>query len=106
VKTAIVIGAGVAGLAAAIRLRVKGYGVQVFESNAFVGGKLHAFTDAGFRFDAGPCFLRYLNTLMIFFCVRVKILAIILIIRAKRLFVIISGPMVHFIPCRRMRLIL
>ncbi len=53
-KTAIVIGAGVAGLAAAIRLRVKGYGVQVFESNAFVGGKLHAFTDAGFRFDAGP----------------------------------------------------
>lgn len=105
-KTAIVIGAGVAGLAAAIRLRVKGYGVKVFESNAFVGGKLHAFTDAGFRFDAGPSLFTLPQYVDDLFCVRVKILAIILIIRAKRLFVIISGPMVHFIPCQRMRLIL
>lgn len=53
-KTALVIGAGVAGLAASIRLRLKGYAVQVFEANAFPGGKLHAFSDGGFRFDAGP----------------------------------------------------
>ena len=53
-KTALVIGAGVAGLAAAIRLCLKGYAVKVFEANAFPGGKLHAFTENGFRFDAGP----------------------------------------------------
>ena len=53
-KTIVVIGAGVAGLASAIRLRVKGYRVLVFEANAFIGGKLHAFEGAGFRFDAGP----------------------------------------------------
>lgn len=53
-KTTIVVGAGVAGLAAAIRLRVKGYRVLVFEANTFVGGKLHAFEGEGFRFDAGP----------------------------------------------------
>jgi phytoene desaturase len=54
VKTIVVIGAGVAGLASAIRLRVKGYRVLVFEANAFPGGKLHAFSQDGFRFDAGP----------------------------------------------------
>ncbi|MBU3676312.1 MAG: phytoene desaturase [Chitinophagaceae bacterium] len=53
-KTALVIGAGVAGLAVAIRLRLMGYAVQVFESNAFPGGKLHAFSAGDYRFDAGP----------------------------------------------------
>lgn len=53
-KTALVIGAGVAGLAASIRLRLKGYAVKVFEANPFPGGKLHAFSNNGFRFDAGP----------------------------------------------------
>lgn len=51
---AIVIGAGVAGLAASIRLRLKGYEVMVFEANDFVGGKLTEFSFEGFRFDAGP----------------------------------------------------
>ncbi len=51
---AIVIGAGVAGLAVSIRLAVKGYRVEVFEKNTYPGGKLSAFTLEGYRFDAGP----------------------------------------------------
>lgn len=50
----IVIGSGIAGIAAAIRLRALGYGVTVFEANDFPGGKLSEFTQDGFRFDAGP----------------------------------------------------
>ena len=53
-KKAIVIGAGIAGLASAIRLAVKGYEVIVFEKNAYPGGKLSSFTQDGFSFDAGP----------------------------------------------------
>ena len=34
---AIVIGSGIAGLATAVRLRAKGYNVEVFESNAYTG---------------------------------------------------------------------
>ena len=51
---AIVIGAGVAGLATAARLAHKGYEVTVFESNGYPGGKLTEVTTDGFRFDAGP----------------------------------------------------
>ena len=39
-KNAIVIGAGVAGLAAAVRLACNGYRVTVFEANNFIGGKI------------------------------------------------------------------
>lgn len=53
-KKAVIIGSGIAGLAAAIRLRLKGYQVQVFEKNTYPGGKLSEITGAGFRFDAGP----------------------------------------------------
>lgn len=48
------VGAGIAGLAASIRLRAKGYEVRVFESNAYPGGKLHAEKYGDFRFDLGP----------------------------------------------------
>ena len=51
---AIVVGAGLAGLASAIRLAVKGYTVEVLEANSYPGGKLTAFEQDGFRFDAGP----------------------------------------------------
>lgn len=51
---AIVIGAGVAGLATAIRLACQGFQVEVFEKNSFPGGKLHHFAQDGFQFDAGP----------------------------------------------------
>lgn len=51
---AIVIGAGIAGIASALRLRKKGFKVEVFESNDYAGGKMHAFESKGFRFDMGP----------------------------------------------------
>lgn len=50
----IVIGAGIGGLAGAVRLAVKGYEVEVFEANSYPGGKLTEFKNHGFRFDAGP----------------------------------------------------
>jgi phytoene desaturase len=53
-KTAAVIGAGIAGIAASIRLAVKGYAVDVYEANAYPGGKLSTFEQSGYRFDAGP----------------------------------------------------
>ena len=46
-KKAIVVGAGVAGLASAIRLVLKGYRVTVFESNAYPGGKAIEFYFGG-----------------------------------------------------------
>ena len=53
-KTA-VIGAGIAGLAAAVRLAAQGHGVDVFEAAAGPGGKLHQFSlEGGYRFDFGP----------------------------------------------------
>ncbi len=53
-QRAIVIGAGVGGMAAAIRLAVSGFDVVVYESNPEPGGKLTHFTQQGFQFDAGP----------------------------------------------------
>jgi len=53
-KSAAVIGSGIAGLAAAIRLSVKGYDVTVFESASEAGGKLGEKTILGYRFDTGP----------------------------------------------------
>jgi phytoene desaturase len=49
-----VIGAGIAGLAAAIRLRAKGFDVTVYEKNPYPGGKLTEIFAGGYRFDAGP----------------------------------------------------
>ncbi|MDQ3534456.1 MAG: phytoene desaturase family protein [Bacteroidota bacterium] len=49
-----IIGAGVAGIAASIRLAVKGYEVRVYEANAYPGGKLSEIQLDNFRFDAGP----------------------------------------------------
>ena len=51
---AILIGAGVGGLATAIRLAKKGYSVEVFEANDYIGGKLSTFSLGDYRFDAGP----------------------------------------------------
>jgi phytoene desaturase len=50
----VVIGAGIAGLAAAIRLAARGKEVVVYEKNRYPGGKIHAFEKQGYRFDAGP----------------------------------------------------
>ena len=65
-KTAIVIGAGIGGIAAALRLSKKGYQVTVFEANDYPGGKLSAFSLGDYRFDAGPSLFtmpQYVNEL-------------------------------------------
>lgn len=58
IKKAAIIGAGIAGIASAIRLAVKGYQVDVFEANLYPGGKLSTIEVTGeagtYRFDAGP----------------------------------------------------
>ena len=53
-KSCAVIGAGVSGIAAAIRMRNKGYKVTVFEANPFPGGKCSTENKDGYRFDMGP----------------------------------------------------
>ena len=53
-SSSIIIGAGIAGIATALRLRAAGMDVSVFEANDYPGGKLHAFSLEGYRFDAGP----------------------------------------------------
>lgn len=55
-KTAI-IGAGIGGLAAAIRLAVQGHSVTVYEKNKIPGGKLSEVRIGEFRFDTGPSLL-------------------------------------------------
>ena len=49
-----IIGAGIAGLASAIRMASQGHEVHVFEANEGPGGKLNEFRQKGYRFDAGP----------------------------------------------------
>jgi phytoene desaturase len=49
-----IIGAGIGGIATAARLASTGHAVTVFEANDYVGGKLSAFEQDGYRFDAGP----------------------------------------------------
>ena len=52
-KTAI-IGAGIGGLATAVRLAAAGEKVTVWEKNPFPGGKIAELRMGGFRFDTGP----------------------------------------------------
>ncbi|NHF57766.1 phytoene desaturase [Flavobacteriaceae bacterium TP-CH-4] len=51
---ALIVGAGIGGIATALRLRKKGYDVTVLEANDYPGGKLHAIDLKGYRFDLGP----------------------------------------------------
>ncbi|QSE96039.1 1-hydroxycarotenoid 3,4-desaturase CrtD [Fulvivirga lutea] len=53
-KSALIIGSGIAGLASALRLKKAGFSVKVFEAANHAGGKLHAFQLGDFRFDMGP----------------------------------------------------
>ena len=52
--SAIVIGAGFGGLAAAVRLGAKGYKVTVVDKLDGPGGRGYVFRQDGFTFDAGP----------------------------------------------------
>ncbi|MDH4349132.1 MAG: FAD-dependent oxidoreductase, partial [Gemmatimonadota bacterium] len=53
-RRAIVIGAGVGGLATAVRLAHAGYRVTVLEQHEGPGGRAGAFESMGFTFDRGP----------------------------------------------------
>lgn len=53
-QKAIVIGAGIAGIATSIRLARQGYEVKVYEANSYPGGKLTTLQHGDYRFDAGP----------------------------------------------------
>ena len=53
-RKAIVIGAGIAGIATAIRLSLKGYDVEIHEKNSVAGGKMYSIEKNGYTFDAGP----------------------------------------------------
>lgn len=56
-KRVAVIGAGLGGLSASIRLAYLGFDVHLFEQNSYPGGKASQFTKDGFRFDKGPSLL-------------------------------------------------
>src|SRR4030095_1455662 len=52
-----IIGAGLGGLSAAIRLAGRGFDVEVYEQNSSPGGKACEIHLNGFRFDCGPSLL-------------------------------------------------
>jgi phytoene desaturase len=51
---ALVIGSGFGGLAAAIRLQVRGFDTTILEMRDKPGGRAYVFEDKGFTYDAGP----------------------------------------------------
>ena len=53
-STAIVIGAGIGGIATAARLARQGFQVSVFEKNSLPGGRASFLEKEGYRFDTGP----------------------------------------------------
>src|SRR5512138_541770 len=51
---AVIIGGGLGGMAASLRLRAKGYRVTLFDRLPMLGGRAQVLTRDGFRYDAGP----------------------------------------------------
>ena len=56
-KSIVIIGAGLGGLSAAIRLAVRGARVTVLEKNASLGGKVNIHRAGGYSFDTGASLL-------------------------------------------------
>jgi phytoene desaturase len=52
-KTAVIVGAGIGGIATSIFLARNGYKVKVYEKNTFPGGRCSALIRDGHRFDMG-----------------------------------------------------
>ena len=52
--TALVIGGGFGGIAAALRLRAKGYEVKLIDRSPRLGGRAQVYERGGIRHDAGP----------------------------------------------------
>jgi phytoene desaturase len=53
-QSAVIIGAGFAGIATALRLRAMGYQVTLLERLDSLGGRAQVFERGGYRHDAGP----------------------------------------------------
>lgn len=53
-KKIIVIGGGFGGIAAALRMRARGYEVTLIDRLSMLGGRAQVFERGGFRHDAGP----------------------------------------------------
>ncbi|HUM14055.1 MAG TPA: phytoene desaturase family protein [Candidatus Nitrosotalea sp.] len=53
-RRAIVVGAGIGGLAAGIRLAARGWRVTMFDKNREPGGRMSTVTAGGFSWDVGP----------------------------------------------------
>lgn len=53
-KSAVVVGAGIGGLALAIRLQASGIHTTLLERRDRPGGRAYVYHDQGFTFDAGP----------------------------------------------------
>ena len=50
-KSVIIVGAGVGGLATAVKLLSKGYNVTIYEKNTRIGGRVNLIETDNFRFD-------------------------------------------------------
>lgn len=59
-KKIIIVGAGPGGLATAMLLAHKGYEVEIFEKQSYVGGRTSEIRLGDYRFDMGPTFLNML----------------------------------------------
>ncbi len=55
-KSVLIVGAGLGGLATALRLSKKGYTVEIIEKNSQAGGRVNQLKKDGFTFDTGPSF--------------------------------------------------
>ena len=53
-RRAVVIGSGFGGIASAVRLRARGYDVDLLEMRDQPGGRAYVYRQDGFTFDAGP----------------------------------------------------
>ncbi len=60
-KTVVVIGAGISGLAAAKKLKEKGFNIIVLEAQDKVGGRLRTNRSLGFAFDEGASWIHGTN---------------------------------------------
>ncbi|MFQ3579008.1 MAG: phytoene desaturase family protein [Bacteroidales bacterium] len=55
-KKVLIVGAGIGGIATALRLSARGYDVEIVEKYKQAGGRLNQIKANGFTFDTGPSF--------------------------------------------------